>query len=94
MPKVKHRHRPLESLYGPAIDWCRSKQVRTGPDRSGPLGADAAERSQETLYNIKNIETKRMLNYLGRSNMKPPRQWQLDEMTQSFQMKKALEIFF
>ena len=34
------RHRPLESRYGPAhtaLDWCRSKQVRAGLNRSVPV---------------------------------------------------------
>ena len=47
--------------HRPGLDWCRFNQIRAGPvpgsagvgvgwSKSGPVGALAAERSQETLY--------------------------------------------
>ena len=39
--KFKPRHRPLESRYGPTLDWCRSKQVKAGLNLSVPVPVGA-----------------------------------------------------
>ena len=63
-----HRHRPLETRYGPAQTGPSLVPVQAslgrsgaGLNRSGPVGVGAAERPQETLYIFHQIYFK--INY-------------------------------
>ena len=77
MYKVKHRHRPLETRYGPVQSGPRLVPVQASWDRSGAglgrlvpvsLGPGAAERSQETLNFSAALDPCLKLSYKNEGN--------------------------